>query len=98
MVAYQKDEIVSASNMARGFANVLNSITSGAKEKIAIAKNNKLEAVIVDIEQYEAMREAFELLEHQDIYKAVKQRESSDTISLEEVMKLHGVAADDLQD
>jgi PHD/YefM family antitoxin component YafN of YafNO toxin-antitoxin module len=97
MVAYQKDEIVSASNIARGFANVLSSITSGAKDKIAISKNNKLEAVIVGIDQYEAMREALEILEHQDIYRAVKEREASDNnISLEDAMKLHGIDIDDV--
>ena len=52
MVAYKREEIVSASDVARGFSTILNSIIDKSKDKFAISKNNKLEAVILDIAEY----------------------------------------------
>ena len=51
MVAYKRDEIVSVSDISRSFSTILNSIVDKSKEKFAISKNNKLEAVILDIEE-----------------------------------------------
>ena len=67
MVAYKRDEIVSASEMARGFSNILNSIIDKSKDRLAISKNNKLEAVILDIEEYEKLQNAYDLLEQKEI-------------------------------
>lgn len=36
MVAYKRDEIVSASDMARCFSNMLNSIIDKSKDKLVI--------------------------------------------------------------
>jgi len=96
MVAYTRDEIVSVSDIARSFSNILGNIIDKSKSKIAISKNNKLEAVLVNIEEYEKLQEAYELLEHIDIYNKIKQRENSKTITLEESMKLHGINTNDL--
>ena len=96
MVAYSRDEIISVSDMARGFSNVLGNIIDHTKEKIAISKNNKLEAVIVNIDEYEKLKEAYDTLEHIEIYEKVKQRENSKTISLEDSMKKHGINLDEL--
>jgi len=96
MVAYARDEIVSVSDMARGFSNILGNIIDHTKDKIAISKNNKLEAVIVNIDEYEKLKEAYDTLEHIEIYEKVKQRENSKTISLEDSMKRHGINLDEL--
>ncbi len=45
-----KDEIISASDMARGFSGVLNDLISYTKDRFVISKNNKLEAVVLPIE------------------------------------------------
>ncbi len=96
MIAYRKDEIISASDMARTFSSILNSITKKTKEKIAISRNNKLEAVIIDIEEYEALSEARELLEHQEIYKIIKERENGKTISHDDMLKRLGIDKSEL--
>jgi len=96
VVAYTKDEIISVSDMARSFSGVLGNIIDHTKEKIAISKNNKLEAVIVNIDEYEKLKEAYDILEHMDIYEKVQQRKDSKTVSLEESMKRHGVSLDEL--
>ena len=74
MIAYKRDEIVSASDVARSFSTILNSLIDRSKEKFAISKNNKLEAVILDIEEYERLQNAYDLLEQQEITKMLAQR------------------------
>ena len=74
MVAYRRDEIISATELARNLSTTLNSIIDHKKEKIAISKNNKLEAVIIDIEEYERLKEVYDLMEHIEIAKIVEER------------------------
>ena len=86
MIAYTRDEIISATDLARNLSATLNSIVKRSKEKIAIAKNNKLEAVIINIEEYERLKEAYELMEHMEIAKIVEERKDSKTISFDELL------------
>ena len=96
MIAYTRDEIISASDMARGFSGVLNDLISYTKERFVISKNNKLEAVVLPIEEYERMQEALDYMEHMEIYNVVKEREHSKTIPLSDVMQELGISQDDL--
>ena len=63
MVAYARDEIISASDMARGFSRILNDLIKHSKDRFAISKNNKIEAVILPIDEYERMKEALDNIE-----------------------------------
>lgn len=78
MIAYKRDEIISASDVARGFSNILNTIIDHNKEKFAISKNNKLEAVILDIEEYERLRMVYDLIEEEKIEQMLKDRTPQD--------------------
>jgi len=70
VVTYSKDEMITATELVRNFSSALSSVCDGEKERIVIVKNNRLEAVIIPIEEYEKMSEAVELLEK--IYKKTK--------------------------
>jgi len=96
MVAYTRDEIISATDLARNVSGTLSSIIKHTKEKVAISKNNKLEAVIIDIEEYERLKEAYELMEHMEIAKIVEERKDSKTITFDELLKKEGMSYDDL--
>ena len=99
MVAYSRDEIISVTDLARNISATLNSVVKQTKEKIAISKNNKLEAVIIDIEEYERLREAYELMEDMEIAKLVEERRklpNSKYITLEESAKHFGINLDEL--
>ena len=99
MVAYRRDEIISATDLARNLSTALNSVITHAKEKIAISKNNKLEAVIIDIEEYERLKEAYELMEHMEIAKLVEARSKTPKekyVSLEEAAQTFGIDIDEL--
>ena len=96
MVTYSRDEIISASEIARGFSTVLKDLMNHTKERFAISKNNKLEAVVLPIEEYERLQEAYDLMEHMEIYQKVQSRKDSKTVSMEESAKKYGIDLDDL--
>jgi PHD/YefM family antitoxin component YafN of YafNO toxin-antitoxin module len=98
MVAYTRDEIISATDLARNVSATLNSVVKHAQEKIAIMKNNKLEAVIIDIEEYERLKNAYELMEHTEIAKVVEERRKTPKekyLDGDEVLKSLGLSLDD---
>ena len=70
MTTFSKNEVISATEIVRNFSSELKSLTSGEKEKLVIVKNNRFEAVIIPIEEYERMNDAVKILEK--IYKKTK--------------------------
>ena len=96
MIAYTRDEIISATDLARNVSATLSSLVKHTREKVAISKNNKLEAVIIDIEEYERLRESYELMEHMEIAKIVEERKGSKTITFDELLKKEDINYDDL--
>ena len=101
MIAYARDEIIPATEIARNFSSVFKSLTDGVKERIAIAKNNKLELVVLRIEEYERLQDIADLAEHIEIYKTVTERREKDTgvrIGLSDMMNRFGVNEVDVHD
>jgi len=96
MIAYTRDEIISATDLARNVSATLSSLVNKEKEKIAISKNNKIETVMIDIEEYERLRESYELMEHMEIAKIVEERKGSKTITFDELLKKEDINYDDL--
>ena len=96
MVAYRRDEIISTTELARNVATTIGSIVRREKDKIAIAKNNKLEAVLINIEEYERLKEAQEILEELEIAKLVESRKESPTVTFEELLEKEGISYDEL--
>lgn len=98
MIAYTRDEIISATDLARNVSGTLSSIVKHTKEKVAISKNNKLEAVIIDIEEYERLKEAYDLMERLEIAKIVEERRKtpkSEYRNGDEVLKNLGLSLDE---
>jgi len=89
-VAYKKEELLSASRVARSFGQVLADLSGKRRRRVAVVKNNQLEAVILPIEDYEAMAEALMLLEHVEIYRVVQERKrkkARKAVSLDTLLK-----------
>lgn len=100
MIAYARDEIIPATEVARNFSSVFKSLVDGAKERIAIAKNNKLELVVLPIEEYERLKDIADLAEHIEIYKTVSKRTATDKgvrIGLSDMMNRFGVNEADVR-
>jgi PHD/YefM family antitoxin component YafN of YafNO toxin-antitoxin module len=89
-VAYKKDEILSASKVARSFGQVLADLNSKRRRRVAVVKNNHLEAILLPIEDYETMAEALAILEHLEIYRLVQERKGKkrpNSMSLDALLK-----------
>ncbi|MBE0490841.1 MAG: type II toxin-antitoxin system Phd/YefM family antitoxin [Sulfurospirillum sp.] len=63
MAQYTKEEIITATDVVRNFSAVLQSISSKQKEKLVIVKNNRFEAVLLSVDEYEKMCEAVAILQ-----------------------------------
>jgi len=60
MARYSREEIMSSSEVVRNFGAVLSSVAQHKKEKIAIVRNNRLEAVLLAADVYERLEKACE--------------------------------------
>jgi len=80
MVAYENDELVSSSELAKKFGSYLAKIKDHSVEKLAVLKNNRIEAVVVSKEEYEKMQEALKRQEaeafREDVFQALDELEA----------------------
>ncbi|OJJ29063.1 type II toxin-antitoxin system Phd/YefM family antitoxin [Campylobacter concisus] len=70
MVTFTKDEIYTATEVVRNFSSVLSRVGANELKRAVIVKNNKFEAVLLNMEEYERLCEAVNVLE--SIYTAKK--------------------------
>jgi prevent-host-death family protein len=99
MVTYTKEEIISSSTITRSLGDILNKLKTHQYNKIAIVRNNRMEAVIVPVEDYEELKEKADLSEHFEMYNIIKEREKnniSQAISFKTILDEYGVNIDDL--
>lgn len=66
----KQDEIYTATEVVRNFSPILEKLKTSPSGKIVILKNNKFEAVMLSVKEYERLEEAVKLLEN--IYKNQK--------------------------
>lgn len=93
-VAYRKDELISASKAARSFGQVLSDLAKSKKKRMVIVKNNRLEAVILPIQEYEHLTELAEWAEHIEIHEMIRKRKGKNSgkrFSLDAVIKEEGL-------
>ena len=97
MVMYLREEIISSSKASKKFGEILEKLKSGKADKIVISKNNVLEAVIIPVEEFEAIKEAYELVEHLEIYKMINDRKDKKAAtSLDELITENGFGRKEL--
>ncbi|EHE0558108.1 type II toxin-antitoxin system Phd/YefM family antitoxin [Campylobacter upsaliensis] len=70
MMLCKQDEIYTATEVVRNFSSILEKLKADPSGKIVILKNNKFEAVMLSVKEYERLEEAVKLLEN--IYKNQK--------------------------
>ncbi|MBS4234973.1 type II toxin-antitoxin system Phd/YefM family antitoxin [Campylobacter vulpis] len=70
MMLCKQDEIYTATEVVRNFSPILERLKTNPSGKIVILKNNKFEAVMLSVKEYERLEEAVKLLEK--IYKNQK--------------------------
>ena len=74
MIAYTQNELVSATEVSKQFGEYISKVKNGLLDKIGILKNNKLNAVIVSVEEYERMALAVRKLEDMELMQMVNER------------------------
>ena len=72
MVTYSTNELISSSEFAKKFGTYLAQIKDNSVEKLAILKNNKVEAVIISKDEYENMKEALTQIEAKKIIGSIQ--------------------------
>jgi PHD/YefM family antitoxin component YafN of YafNO toxin-antitoxin module len=93
MIAYTRDEIVPVSELVKNLNKILNTVKNSSRKKIAVVRNDRLEAVIMSVREYERIAELSELTEYMDIYQTVKAREqtpASEYIDHEDILREFG--------
>ena len=95
MQAYKRDEMISVTDLLKGFKMTLEKLTSHQLDKVAIMKNNKPEAVIISVNEYERLQSKHywnRLNEETYLTKAYESLTDIDskTISIEELDKQLG--------
>ncbi len=99
MVKYTEKELQSATNIARNFGKLLESLKSGSLDKIAVLRNNKLDAVIIPVEEYNRLCEKESLAEHAEIFKIINDRmgnSNAGLVSWEKVLEKNGINENEL--
>ena len=94
MITFTRNEIVSATQFVRQFATFLKRITESKQEKVAIIKNNEMQAVFIPIDEYERLKAIEELAEQKEIFETIETRKATPQegyISFENAMKQAGV-------
>ncbi len=95
MQAYKIDEMISVTDLLKGFKTTLDKLTSHQLDKVAVMKNNKPEAVIISVSEYERLQSKHywnRLNEETYLAKAYESLTDTDskTISVEELDKQLG--------
>lgn len=70
MLSFKQDEIYTATEVVRNFSHIMEKLKKSESGKIVILKNNKFEAVMLSMKEFERLQNAMQLLEN--IYKNQK--------------------------
>lgn len=72
MVTYGTNELIPSSEFAKKFGTYLSMVKENTVNKLAILKNNKVEAVLISKDEYESMNEALKTIEAQNLLTSIK--------------------------
>ncbi len=70
MLYFKQDEIYTATEVVRNFSPLIEKLKKSESGKMVILKNNKFEAVLLSMKEFERLQNAMQLLEN--IYKNQK--------------------------
>lgn len=73
MVTYASDELIASSELVKKFGSYLSQVKENSIAKLAILRNNKVEAVLVSKDEYEKMVEALKKVQSAEILLSIQQ-------------------------
>lgn len=94
LTAFKRDEMLSATTVAKNFGKVMSDLAAHKTEKTAVVKNNEITAVILPVEEYEYMANIVEAVEHLEIFDLIAKRskKSGKRTPLDKLLKDEGLA------
>ena len=88
------NKMISISQLQRELTKKLRDVTE-TKEPLFVLRNNEVAAVLVPPDEYAALKDLEEVLEHFEIYEMVQQRmkhyDPSQNVALEEIRERYGL-------
>ena len=97
MVAYTQNELVSATELSKQLGEYISKVKNGVVDKIGVLRNNKLNAIILSVDEYEKMVETINEMEDIQIYEEIKDRlntPKNELLDGDEVLKKYGLSLD----
>lgn len=73
MVTYASNELIASSELVKKFGSYLSQVKENSITKLAILRNNKVEAVLVSKEEYEKMAESLKKVQGAEILLSITQ-------------------------
>lgn len=70
---YASDELISSSELVKKFGSYLSQIRDCSVDKLAVLRNNKVEAVLISKDEYEKMAEALKQVQLNELSSSIKQ-------------------------
>jgi prevent-host-death family protein len=88
------NKMISITKLQRELTQKMRDV-SETKEPLYVLRNNEVEAVIVSSDEYAALKEMEEVLEHFEIYEMIQKRmkhyDPSRNVTLDEIRKHYGL-------
>ena len=73
MSSYASAELISSTDLSKKFGSYLSMVRDHSVEKLAVLRNNKIEAVMLSKESYEHLLNALQTLEAQQVGASIQQ-------------------------
>lgn len=74
MIHYKEEELIAISILSKSLGRYINKVISHPLNRLVITQNNKPEAVIIPIAEYELMKNDSDYLENMQIAAIIKER------------------------
>ena len=94
MTAFDTSELVSATSASRRFGSLLEEVSSGKRERVGILRNNRVDVVMLPVEEYERQQALLERAEDLEIAQIIAERSKvpeAAYVPFEEVLKKNGL-------
>lgn len=94
MMLVNTNKMISVTQLQRELTQKLRDV-SETKEPLFVLRNNEVAAVMISPDEYSALKEMEEILEHFEIYEMIQKRmknyDLSQSVTLEEIRERYGL-------